>query len=217
MKPSFYHQGHNVRVAKLLKKHLNSSKTFLSQQTAGSTRAVGDAMESMVADRLCDFLGEWCEEYSRDFGRRALEDVAFTDVEGFYSAIDVKTHRIDTSFNRPNLISVERLARFYESDANVFSVIMITYSIKGVDLEVSEVMFVPIEFIDWDCLTVGSLGWGQIQILDSKNIRLAERKSRKEWMLRLCDVMLEFYPREAGKVRERIQRFEQVNEYWRRK
>ncbi|CZB22392.1 hypothetical protein [Candidatus Synechococcus spongiarum] len=114
----------------------------------------------------------------------------------------------------PNLISVERLARFYESDANVFSLVMIKYSIKGTDLEVADVLFTPIEFLDWECLTVGALGWGQIQIANSNNIRTLERNSRKEWMLQFCDVMMDFYPREIGKITERIHRFENVREYW---
>ena len=144
-------------------------------------------------------------------------DVAFKDVEGIYSIIDVKTHREDTHFNMPNLTSVDRLARFYESDDNVFSLIMIKYSIRGTDLEVSDVLFAPIEFIDWECLVVGALGWGQIQIANSNNIRTVMKNSRKKWMLQLCDVMMDFYPREIVKIRERIQRFESLREYWDKK
>ena len=146
-----------------------------------------------------------------------MADMAFTDVEGVYSVIDVKTHREDTRFNMPNLTSVERLARFYESDTNVFSLIMIKYSIDGTDLEVSDVLFAPIEFLDWECLTVGALGWGQIQIANSNNIQTVPQNSRKEWMLQLCDVMMAFYPREIEKISERIQRFENVREYWKNK
>ena len=36
-------------------------------------------------------------------------------------------------------------------------------------------------------------------------------------MLQLCDVMMEFYPREIGKIEERLQRFEQVKERWEKK
>lgn len=217
MKSSFYYQGHHKRVATAIKEYINSLNGFLTPQTARSTRAVGDALQSLVADRFEDFLGSWCGEYSSEFARRAMADMAFTDMKGIYSVIDVKTHRKDTHFNMPNLTSVERLARFYESDINVFSLIMIKYSIDGTDLKVSDVLFAPIEFLDWECLTVGALGWGQIQIANSNNIRTVERNSRKEWMLQLCDVMMDFYPREIGKITERIQRFESVREYWENK
>lgn len=214
MKSNFYYQGQHRKVASEIKEYLNSLDSFLSPQTARSPRAVGDALETLVAEKFETFLGEWCSEYSNEFARRAMADMAFTDIEGFYSVIDVKTHRENTRFNMPNLTSVERLARLYESDSNVFSLIMIKYSIEGTVLEVSDVLFSPIEFLDWDCLTVGALGWGQIQIANSNDIRTVELHSRKRWMLQLCDVMMDFYPREIGKIRERIQRFEEVRGYW---
>ena len=91
---------------------------------------------------------------------------------------------------------------------------LIRYSIEGIHLTVSEVIYAPIEFLDWDCLTVGALGWGQVQIADAKEIRVKERYSRKRWMLQLCEVMMEFYPREIAKIRDRMDRFDQVKAYW---
>lgn len=214
MRAGFYYQGHHRQVAARIREYLNSLDSFLSPQTAGSPRAVGDVLESLVADSFETFLGDWCGEYSNEFARRAMADMAFTDTEGVYSVIDVKTHNEDTRFNMPNLTSVERLTRFYESDANVFSLIMIKYSVSDIDLEVSDVLFTPIEFLDWSCLTIGALGWGQIQIANSNNIQTRENYSRKKWMLQLCDAMMEFYPREIGKIHQRLQRFEKVREHW---
>ena len=214
MKSAFYYGGHHRQVASSIRKQLNSTPDFLTPQTAGSPRAVGDAIESLVAENFHTFLGSCCHEYSSDFARRAMADLAFTDKEGIYSVVDVKTHREETRFNMPNLTSVERLTRFYESDTNVFSVMLIRYSIEGIRLTVSEVIFAPIEFLDWDCLTVGALGWGQIQIADAKQIRVRERYSRRRWMLQLCEVMGEFYPREIAKIRDRMDRFDQVKAYW---
>ena len=143
-----------------------------------------------------------------------MADLAFTDREGIYSVVDVKTHREDTRFNMPNLTSVERLTRFYESDSNVFALMLIRYSIQGTSITASDVTFAPIEFLDWDCLTVGALGWGQIQIADANEVRVRHRYSRKRWMLQLCDAMMEFYPREIDKIRSRMDRFANVRAYW---
>lgn len=218
MKSSFYYQGHHKQVATAIKEYINSLDGFLTPETAASTRAVGDALQFLLADKFESFLGDWCRRYSNEFSRRDMGDMAFTDVEGIHSLIDVKTHREDTDLNMPNLTSVERLARFYsESDANIFSLIMIKYSISGTDLEVSDVLFTPIEFLDWECLTVGALGWGQIQIKNSNKIRTIERNSRKDWMLQLCHVMMNFYPREIDKITMRIQRFKDETEYWKNK
>jgi hypothetical protein len=73
---------------------------------------------------------------------------------------------------------------------------------------------VPIEFLGWDCLTIGALGWGQIQIANSNYITVNPQYSRKEWMLELCDVLLEFYPKEITKINDRIGYFKQVQELW---
>jgi len=217
MKSRFYYQGHHEQVAAKIKSYINSLDSFLTPETANSPRAVGDSLESLVAGQLDSLLGDWCHEYSSDFARRAMADMAFTDIDGFYSMVDVKTHREDTAFNMPNLTSVQRLARLYESDTDYFSLIMIKYKVLGTDVRVSDVLFVPIEFLDWQCLTIGALGWGQIQIASSNHIQTIQQNSRKRWMLQLCDAVLEFYPREISKISERIQKFESVREYWENK
>lgn len=214
MRSGFYYEGHHRKVASTVKEYINSSQDFLSPQTARSPRAVGDALELLVAEQFDALLGDWCSEYSKDFARRAMADLAFTDRQGIYSVVDVKTHREDTRFNMPNLTSVERLARFYESDANVFSLLIIKYSMEGTRVSASEVLFFPIEFLDWDCLTIGALGWGQIQIANSNDIRVIDGHSRKKWMLQLCKTMIDFYPREILKIQGRIERFNTVRERW---
>lgn len=214
MKSSFYYGGHYLKVAEKIKKHINSSSDFLSHQTAQSTRAVGDAIELLIGEKFDSFLQNWCSKYSKDFARRAMADLAFEDKEGFYSIVDVKTHREDTRFNMPNLTSVERLARFYESDSNVFSLVMVKYAVEGTKVTATEVTFAPIEFLSWECLTVGALGWGQIQIANSNNIKLIDRYSRKKWMLQLCDTLFEFYPKEIAKIQGRIGRFDEEKIRW---
>ena len=214
MKSSFYYDGHYLGVADKIKEYINSTPEFLSQETVQSTRAVGDALESLVAEKFSAFLGDWCTEYSNDFARRAMADLAFTDKEDFYCIVDVKTHREDTKFNMPNLTSVQRLARFYESDSNIFSLIMIRYTVESTKVSARDVIFAPIEFLNWECLTIGALGWGQIQIANSNNIRLIDGYSRKKWMLQLCNTLLEFYPKEIMKIQERMGRFDEVQAYW---
>ena len=140
MRSAFYYEGHCRKVAANIKEHINSSPDFLSPLTAGSPRAVGDAIESLVAEKFDVFPGAWCREYSNDFARRAMADPAF-----------------------------------------------------------------------------GALGWGRIQISNSSNIRVIDGYSRKKWMLRPCRTMLEFYPGEILKIKDRMDRFSTVMEYWERK
>lgn len=100
-----------------------------------------------------------CAEYSAEFARRAMADLAFTDKDGFYYAVDVKTHRLGTQFNMPNSTSVERIARFYEDDRSYFVALIVKYTVEGTKVRVQQAHFLPIEFLRWDCLTIGALGY----------------------------------------------------------
>jgi hypothetical protein len=195
---------------------LNAEKGYLSASTAKSTRAVGDAIQDILCEKFRSLIGaDVCKHYSADFARRAMADLAFEDTDGFYYVVDVKTHRLSTAFNMPNLTSVDRLARFYESDDNFFVALVVVYDLKDLDVVVERVHFVPIEFLKWDCLTVGALGWGQIQIANSNRILIDSSPSRKDWMLRMCDILIdEFYPRELGKIDQRIDRFRKLRLFW---
>ncbi len=95
-----------------------------------------------------------------------------------------------------------------------FSLIMVKYTIDNTLLTVTDVTFSPIEYLDWECLTVGGLGWGQIQIANSNKIKLIHGYLRKKWMLQVCERMLDFYPKEILKIKERMGRFDNVKAYW---
>lgn len=202
------------KIQEEIRKFINLQKSFLSPQTISSPRAVGDAVQSILSENLESILGRDAKNYSASFARRAMADLAFHDKANFYYVVDVKTHRLDTHFNMPNLISVERLARFYEDDKNYFVILEMGYSVNDTAIVVEHVRFIPIEFLSWKCLTIGALGWGQIQISDSNRIVIIPSNSRKKWMLELCDRLFEFYPTEIDKIGERIDYFKRVRKYW---
>lgn len=193
---------------------INNQEAFLNRTTRDSTRAVGDAIQAIVERHFQEILGDWCMEYTTQFARRAMADLAFKDHDGRYYVVDVKTHRIDTKFNMPNLTSVERLSRFYEEDTNYFTILYISYAVDGNDLSVQEVKFVPIEYLDWDCLTIGALGWGQIQITNANRI-IVRPQPRDQWMVQFCEKMLAFYPKEIAKISSRLEHFQSVYAKWR--
>lgn len=197
-----------------VKRILNEHEEFLSEATAESTRAVGDAIERIVSDSFRTILGDWASDYSGKLTRKAMADFAFEERNGYHVRVDVKTHRMDTAFNMPNLTSVDRLAAFYEGDKNVFSVMVVSYRLVASRPVVEKVYFVPIEHLSWDCLTIGALGWGQIQIANANRISIVTGNTRKAWMLELCDRLFEFYPKEQRKIERRIDRFQDVRAFW---
>ena len=215
--PLFYTDAYKL-IEEKTKTILNAQVDYLTERTARSTRAAGDAIENILQDEFSAILGGGIvKEYSSDFARRAMGDLAFESNEGFYHLVDVKTHRSSTDFNMPNLTSVQRLAKLYENDSSYFCLLLVAYGIENVTVTVDEVTFVPIEFLDWSCLTIGALGWGQIQIANSNRITIADKKPRKDWMLELCDRILAFYPKEILKINERITYFESIRGFWQAK
>jgi len=212
-KNTLFYTNEYKKIEKKIKDFLNSQTDFLSPHTSSSTRATGDAIQDLLTENFRSIMGKLIKEYSSSFARRAMADLAFTDKDNFYYIIDVKTHRLETHFNMPNLTSVERLARFYEDDKNYFIILIVAYNLNNAHVKVNKIHFVPIEFLSWKCLTIGALGWGQIQIANSNNIIIVPQ-SRKKWMLELCDTLFDFYPSEIGKIKERIDYFKKVKSRW---
>ena len=218
MKSQIFHTDAYKKIQGKVKSFLNAYPDFLSADTVSSTRATGDAIQHILAQNFESIIGESSKEYSAKFARRAMADLAFLDRGGLYCVADVKTHRLGTRFNMPNLTSVQRLARFYEDDKNYYTVLMVTYNVvSGLRIRVEKVHFVPIEFLSWECLTIGALGWGQIQIANANRIIINHAYSRKKWMLELCDVLFEFYPREIEKLKDRIEYFRKIKREWEQK
>ena len=106
-----------VQILEHLRDH---APNFLTASTARSTRTAGDAIETIVCAVLPDLLSDVTGSWIKDLSRRAMADARIQTAGGSVYDIDIKTHRIGTSFSRSNLISVHRLARFYERPENVF-------------------------------------------------------------------------------------------------
>lgn len=197
---------------------LNSCSDFNNTRIINSPRAVGDTVQEILGERMSEcFPKGIIKDFNDRFARRAMADVAFMDLQDNYFVVDIKTHNRDTDFNMPNLTSVERLSRFYEDDKNFFLILLAEYKAHNGRIEFDAVRLVPIEHLKWDCLTIGALGWGQIQIANARIVNVDRTQQRKNWMLQLCDIMDIFYPKEIIKIEKRISYFEKVRKFWENK
>ncbi len=206
----------DIVAEKILSLLNENCKNLVSKNSLSSTRAIGDAVQEYLANKgLTAALNNTnIAHIENDFTRRSMEDMAFADKDGNYYAVDAKTHNLSTHFNMPNLISVQRLAKFYKNNQNTFCVLIVAYAIENDQLEYKECYFKPIEAFSWDCLTLGALGWGQIQIANANRLIFNQTINRKEWMLDLCDRLSEFYDAEIGKIGERKAWFADIRKYW---
>lgn len=210
-------------IANKVLKVLNSHGTdIVKGSSLNSPRAVGDAVQEFLAgdNGLATILRDLGIQVDNDFTRRSMEDLAFKSRQGNYYAIDVKTHNLNTAFNMPNLISVKRLAQFYKrSDNNYFCILIVSYAVESGRIIYKECHFKPIEAFNWDCLTFGALGWGQIQIANANILNFHDGKDviRRDWMIKMCDMLQLFYDEEIGKITERKIWFQEAKTYWENK
>ena len=192
-------------------------KNIVEGRALNSPRAVGDAVQLFLSEQggLKNCIPTGClKSFERDFERRSMEDMAFYDVKNQYYAVDCKTHNLSTFFNMPNLISVRRLANFYKNDNNTFCILIVEYKVENGGIVYNKCHFKPIEASSWKCLTIGALGWGQIQIKDANVLKFNKSVNRKKWMIKLCDLLEAFYDEEIGKIGERKLWFNDIKEYW---
>jgi hypothetical protein len=202
------------KIEKIVIKLLNAD-LVMDKNVANDPRSVGAAVQGFLEKNISQCLPEkLITKISTSFARRSMADLAFEDINENYYVVDIKTHNLGTSFNMPNLTSVQRLARLYEDSINYFVLLLVSYTIQNDQLLFQECLFIPIEYLDWSCLTLGALGWGQIQIANSNIINIEVTNTRKKWMLQLCDALDLFYPKEISKITQRIDYFKNIREYW---
>jgi hypothetical protein len=205
------------QVLKLLN---DKGQQIVNKRSLNSPRAVGDAVQLFLSEKgglkRC-IPKEFLKSFETDFERRSMEDMAFFDKNNQYYAVDCKTHNLSTLFNMPNLISVRRLANFYKNDENTFCILIVAYDVEDGKINYKECFFKPIEAFSWDCLTIGALGWGQIQIANANKLIFNEAINRKEWMLQLCNNIEMFYDEEISKIDERKNWFNDIKDYWRKR
>lgn len=192
------------------------AQNIVSVNSMSSPRSIGDAVQEFLAHKgLAEALSEiGAFHIDSDFSRRSMEDIAFEDNDGNYYAVDVKTHNLSTQFNMPNLISVRRIANFYRHNSNTFCILIVSYRVVNNKLEYGECYFKPIEAFSWNCLTLGALGWGQIQISNANKLIFEKNVNRKQWMLNMCDKLEIFYNEEIGKIAERKDWFSKIRKEW---
>jgi len=195
--------------------YLLNNNQLMNYNTINSPRAVGDAVQNFLERNIYQCLpNDLVTKIDTSFARRSMADLAFEDINHNYYVVDIKTHNRNTAFNMPNITSVERLARFYEDNKNYFVVLFVSYITLQDQLHFEKCFFIPIEYLDWSCLTLGALGWGQIQIANSNHLNVALTNTRKKWMLQLCNALDIFYPNEIIKINHRIDHFRKVRYYW---
>lgn len=155
-------------------------------------RGAGDILEGEVKDLIVKAATDSGMSASAAKTKRSMEDVKITTGNATVY-IDVKTRNIDLEFSMPNIVSIQRLDKFYKLGSNVFLLLGAEYQVIDGDIVVSEIRWHRAEEICWSCLSIHNLGKGQLQITDARKPIVKFAGSREDWMRRFHEEGARFY------------------------
>lgn len=207
MESKVFYSDYYLQVEDKIKTIINHYQRFLTPQVINSPRSVGEAVQEIATDNFQEAVQDICVGINKTQGRRSMADLIFTDNQGFEYYVDVKTHNLNTEFNMPNLSSVKRIFDLYQDTSKFLAILLVSYLSNNNQLEVDRVKFFPIEFLDWSCLNIGALGWGQIQISNSNNLVFTEHRNREIWLQEFSKRLESFYNKEITKIAKRKKYF----------
>lgn len=165
-------------------------------------RGIADLIEDQAKEMILslDEQGFITEEAT---SVRAIEDVQIKDKNQLYK-VDVKSHFLDADFSMPNLVSVDRIRRFYEDENNHILYVFIDYSTDNETTTIENVIVCFIEELDWDILAIQNLGKGQLQIKNMKNGLSFTDIGREAWIETLKVKVKLFYENQLEKISKYI-------------
>tara|TARA_B100000579_G_scaffold432280_1_gene448833 strand:- start:597 stop:1199 length:603 start_codon:yes stop_codon:yes gene_type:complete len=164
-------------------------------------RGIADIIEQDVSEIILNLKSRIIKESYEAKSKRSIEDVGLVTKDYDDVKIDIKTHDTESELSMPNLISISRLKKFYENDRNLLLYVFVKYINHGNNVQVLQVKVKPIEQINWECLTIGNLGKGQLQITDMNKISFQNFMTRKDWMERLSYDAIIYYQKLIDKIR----------------
>jgi hypothetical protein len=171
--------------------------TTLTKPASGNQRAYADLLEEHACTQASLEHGS---SYAKGRSVRSPED--FSLDLGTRYLIDVKTRRLNTQFNMPNLISVDRLDRILSDPTQDLWYWLIDYEVMPDGRcmvrysEIRAVWSLPL-----DALAIQNLGKGQLQIKDWTKLGI-HRSDRDGWLRDMRRMRKAFYLKQVDKFRK---------------
>jgi len=156
-------------------------------------RGIADIIEVKVSDILLKLKHQSIKESYEAKSKRSIEDVGLITTDYDDIKIDIKTHDSKSELSMPNLISISRLKKFYDNDRNLLLYVFIKYINYGHSVQILGIQVKAVEQLNWECLTIGNLGKGQLQVKNMDEISFQNHMTRKDWMERLSENVVMYY------------------------
>jgi hypothetical protein len=165
-------------------------------------RGVADVIEKYICEQITKIDNkELIIEQSTS--KRSLEDIQIKNNQELYK-IDIKTHDLNSDFSMPNLISVDRLKKFYENKNNHLIYIIVSYQTINEITQIKNIQIRFVEELSWEILGIQNLGKGQLQIKNMNNELIFVEPNREEWINTLKQNMIKFYKKQSAKTQKLI-------------
>lgn len=143
------------------------------------------------------------QKYGRDTTtRKAVGDFMLTESH----AVNVKSNNVDKQNYSPNMISIKKMHKWVFEDRNELSFVFVDYRADSGELEVlSQSDLVPIEHINWDCLSIEAQGYGVIQ--KPRPLILDKSQSKRDFYVGFLEAYEKYREKERKKHEAFSQRF----------
>jgi len=182
-------------------------------------RGMADLLEVEISDKV----ESKAEELSKMIDKHIMFEAAKSkrSIEDFQLVwnvneikFDVKTTE-ENKFSMPNLISIDRLKKYYLKNPNHFIVyIFVDYYIECDEnnkfIHIRSIKSSFIENISWNCLKIQNLGKGQLQIINKDALEFDVTISREEWFGMLKIKATDFYNDLIKKTKKRLIEWESM-------
>jgi hypothetical protein len=169
----------------------------------GQQRTVGDLIESKVSEILFNSTSELISEKIAPRSKKSIEDVTLVS-NGVLYYIDPKTHDINSDFSMPNLTSVEKIKKLFDTTDKELIYVFVSYAITDGMVIISDIKVFFLWELDISILGVGALGKGQLQIKNANKDLVLTEKGKVGWYGDFKLLMQEFLKKQLIKVNKQI-------------
>ncbi|WP_347220096.1 hypothetical protein [Chryseobacterium sp.] len=113
--------------------------------------------------------------------------------------VNVKSNNIHKKNYSPNIISAKRLIEWLKGDDHELFFIFVDYEIDDKGLKIiKDSGLIPIQHINWNCLTIEAQGWGVIQMC--KPLEINKEQSLNGFLKGMKIAYEKYLNKEAKKV-----------------
>jgi hypothetical protein len=169
----------------------------------GQQRTVGDLIESKVSEILFNSTSELISEKIAPRSKKSIEDVTLVS-NGVLYYIDPKTHDINSEFSMPNLTSVQKIKKLFDTTDKELIYVFVSYAITDGRVIISDIKVFFLWELDISILGVGALGKGQLQIKNANKNLVFTEKGKVGWYGDFKLLMQEFLKKQLIKVNKQI-------------